>query len=247
MSEQHAIRVESVSKCYRLGTTDPGPRGLLTERLGGALRAPLRLFSDRKEADESSHDDAFWALRDVSLAVAPGEVVGLIGANGAGKSTLLKILSRITPPTEGRVTLRGRVATMLEVGTGFHPELTGRENVYLNGTILGMRRREIEARFDEIVEFSGIERFIDTPVKRYSSGMYVRLAFAVAAHLEPEILLVDEVLAVGRRRLPAEMPRKDARRGQGRGQDDRLRQPQPFRDTAALRALLLDRFRPSSR
>ncbi len=197
MSEQHAIRVESVSKCYQLGTTDPGPRGLLTERLGGALRAPLRLFSGRKEADESSHDDAFWALRDVSLAVAPGEVVGLIGANGAGKSTLLKILSRITPPTEGRVTLRGRVATMLEVGTGFHPELTGRENVYLNGTILGMRRREIEARFDEIVDFSGIERFIDTPVKRYSSGMYVRLAFAVAAHLEPEILLVDEVLAVG--------------------------------------------------
>jgi lipopolysaccharide transport system ATP-binding protein len=197
VGEEHAIRVESVGKCYRLGTTDPGPRGLLTEQLGHALRAPFRRLSDGNVQDQPRRRESFWALRDISLAVEPGEVVGLIGANGAGKSTLLKILSRITPPTEGRIVLRGRVATMLEVGTGFHPELTGRENVYLNGTILGMRRREIEARFDEIVAFSGIERFIDTPVKRYSSGMYVRLAFAVAAHLEPEILLVDEVLAVG--------------------------------------------------
>jgi lipopolysaccharide transport system ATP-binding protein len=138
-----------------------------------------------------------WALRDVSIAVAPGEVLGLIGRNGAGKTTLLKILSRITYPTAGRVTMRGRVASLLEVGTGFHPELTGRENVYLNGSILGMTRSEIRQRFDEIVDFADVERFLDTPIKRYSSGMYVRLAFAVAAHLEPEILLVDEVLAVG--------------------------------------------------
>ncbi len=142
-------------------------------------------------------DPELWALRDVSLQVQRGEAVALIGPNGAGKSTLLKLLSRITLPTEGRIVMHGRVATLLEVGTGFHPELSGRENIFVNGAILGMRRREIDARFDEIVEFSGIERFIDTPVKRYSSGMYVRLAFAVAAHLEPEILLIDEVLAVG--------------------------------------------------
>src|SRR5215207_219808 len=139
----------------------------------------------------------FWALRDVSFDVQPGEVVGIIGRNGAGKSTLLKVLSRIVEPTCGQATMRGRVASLLEVGTGFHPELTGRENVYLNGSILGMRKREIDARFDEIVEFAEIEKFLDTPVKRYSSGMYVRLAFAVAAHLNPEILIVDEVLAVG--------------------------------------------------
>jgi lipopolysaccharide transport system ATP-binding protein len=155
------------------------------------LRAPFRGRDGHSDAQE------FWALRDVSLEVERGEVVGLIGRNGAGKSTLLKLLSRITLPTEGRIELRGRVGTLLEVGTGFHPELTGRDNVFLNGTILGMRRHEVAARFDEIVEFSGIARFIDTPVKRYSSGMYVRLAFAVAAHLQADILLVDEVLSVG--------------------------------------------------
>ena len=147
--------------------------------------------------NRASSKEDFWALRNVSFEVRRGEVVGIIGRNGAGKSTLLKILSRITDPTEGRVTLRGRVASLLEVGTGFHPELTGRENIYLNGAILGMHRAEIKAKFDEIVAFAETEKFLDTPVKRYSSGMYVRLAFAVAAHLEPEILLVDEVLAVG--------------------------------------------------
>src|SRR5262249_28400871 len=138
-----------------------------------------------------------WALRDVSFAVQPGEVVGIVGRNGAGKSTLLKILSRVTEPTSGEAVLRGRIGSLLEVGTGFHPELTGRENIFLNGAILGMTRREIARRFDEIVAFAEVEQFLDTPVKRYSSGMYVRLAFAVAAHLEPEILIVDEVLAVG--------------------------------------------------
>jgi lipopolysaccharide transport system ATP-binding protein len=195
-----AIRVEHVGKRYRLGTTHGGGN-TLREQLQHALTAPFRRLrrshptSHLKAAPTQGGD--LWALRDVSLEVAPGEVVGLVGPNGAGKSTLLKLLSGITPPTEGRITLTGRTATLLEVGTGFHPELTGRENVFVNGAILGMRRREIESKFDEIVEFSGIERFIDTPVKRYSSGMYVRLAFAVAAHLDPEILLVDEVLAVG--------------------------------------------------
>ncbi|CAN5299839.1 N/A [soil metagenome] len=190
MSNEVVIRVEDVGKRYRLGTTYGGA-GLLSERLGNALRRPFQRGKHRAESAE------FWALRNVSLEIERGQVVGLIGRNGAGKSTLLKLLSRITLPTEGRIELEGRVGTLLEVGTGFHGELTGRDNIFLNGTILGMRRREIAARYDDIVEFSGIARFIDTPVKRYSSGMFVRLAFAVAAHLETDILLVDEVLAVG--------------------------------------------------
>jgi lipopolysaccharide transport system ATP-binding protein len=191
MSRETAIQIHGVGKRYRLGVTRYGGAGLLSERIGNALRRPFQRGGPPDPAGE------IWALREISLSVEQGEVVGLIGRNGAGKSTLLKLLSRITLPTEGRIELRGRVSTLLEVGTGFHPELTGRDNVFLNGTILGLRRREIAARFDDIVEFSGVSRFIDTPVKRYSSGMYVRLAFSVAAHLEADILLVDEVLAVG--------------------------------------------------
>jgi lipopolysaccharide transport system ATP-binding protein len=186
-----SIRAESVGKQYRRGKSVDSDR--LTERIAHMLGAVAR----RRRGDGMEVSEAFWALRDVSLEIMQGEVVGVIGRNGSGKSTLLKVLSRITPPTEGRVTVRGRVASLLEVGTGFNPDLTGRENVYLNGTILGMRKHEVERKFDEIVEFSGVAPFIDTPVKHYSSGMYMRLAFSVAAHLEPEILLVDEVLAVG--------------------------------------------------
>ena len=190
------ITVENLGKCYRLGGgagTQVGRYSTLRESLTEGVR---RVFK-RNGADDIVSGEDFWALKDVSFSVAPGEVVGIIGRNGAGKSTLLKVLSRITEPTQGRVTLRGRVASLLEVGTGFHPELTGRENIFLNGAVLGMGRHEIRAKFDEIVAFAEVERFLDTPVKRYSSGMYVRLAFAVAAHLEPEILIVDEVLAVG--------------------------------------------------
>ncbi len=194
-----AIVAENLAKQYHIGLREQRRDTLLQSALA-ALSAPLANLRQLRRLGEVSEDDAadvLWALRDVSFRVAPGEVVGLIGRNGAGKSTLLKILSRITPPTRGRVTLNGRVSSLLEVGTGFHPELTGRENVYLNGTILGMRKAEVERRFDEIVAFAEVDKFIDTPVKRYSSGMRVRLAFAVSAHLQSEILLVDEVLAVG--------------------------------------------------
>jgi lipopolysaccharide transport system ATP-binding protein len=186
------IRVEGLSKQYRIGGQQAA-YGTLRDVLAGAFKNPL----SRTRNGEQANGDTIWALKDIDFEIMPGEVVGLIGRNGAGKSTLLKILSRITEPTTGRVELRGRIASLLEVGTGFHPELTGRENVYLNGAILGMSRSEMNRKFDEIVAFSEIEKFINTAVKYYSSGMYVRLAFAVAAHLEPEILVVDEVLAVG--------------------------------------------------
>ena len=190
-----AIRVENLSKLYTIGHVQQR-HDTLRDALTGMFRRGHQ-STDPQSTDSRSTDTDLWALRDVSFEVKQGEVVGVIGRNGAGKSTLLKILSRITEPTSGRAEIHGRVGSLLEVGTGFHPELTGRENIYLNGAILGMRRHEIERKFDEIVAFAEIERFLDTPVKRYSSGMYVRLAFAVAAHLEPEILLVDEVLAVG--------------------------------------------------
>ncbi len=184
-----AIQVQGLCKRYRLGQTMT-----LRQRLASIIGKVQRGGGGETETNGGNE---FWALRDVGFDVQPGEVLGLIGRNGAGKSTLLKILSRITDPTHGQVTLRGRVGSLLEVGTGFHPELTGRENIYLNGAILGMKRAEIKKRFDEIVDFAEVDRFLDTPVKRYSSGMYVRLAFAVAAHLSPEVLLIDEVLAVG--------------------------------------------------
>src|SRR4030067_1571968 len=183
------IEVTRLSKTYRLG--ERVSYHALRDSFTHLLRHPLKTLFNPRPADD------LWALRDISFAVQPGEVMGIIGPNGAGKSTLLKILSRITLPTSGRAVLRGRIASLLEVGTGFHQELTGRENIYLNGAILGMKRADIERKFDEMVAFSEVEKFIDTPVKRYSSGMYLRLAFAVAAHLEPEILGVDEVLAVG--------------------------------------------------
>jgi len=185
------IEVNNLSKSYMIGHQSLQYYSLRDEFIRIAKK-PLHMFRGQVMKKET-----FWALKDADFKVERGEVLGVIGANGAGKSTLLKILSRITFPTEGNVILRGRVSSLLEVGTGFHPELTGRENIYLNGALLGMKRREIQEKFDEIVDFAGIERFLDTPVKRYSSGMYVRLAFAVAAHLDPEILLVDEVLAVG--------------------------------------------------
>lgn len=195
-----AIVVRNISKRYRIGLVQDQRRTLATS-IVNALRSPidnLRQLRQLTHFSKNGHEeDVIWALKDISFEVEPGEVVGLIGQNGAGKSTLLKVISRITHPTSGRLELRGQVSSLLEVGTGFHPELTGRENIYLNGTILGMRRREIERKFDEIVDFSGVEQFVDTPIKRYSTGMRVRLAFSVAAHLEPEILLVDEVLAVG--------------------------------------------------
>ena len=192
------ISVENLSKCYRLGTIGTRTLSGDFERWWAQVRGKPDPFLKIGQQDHGNRrGEIIWALRDVSFQVRQGEVLGIIGRNGAGKSTLLKILSRVTAPTSGVVKVKGRVASLLEVGTGFHPELTGRENIYLNGAILGMKKAETDRKFDEIVEFAGVEQFIDTPVKRYSSGMYVRLAFAVAAHLEPEILLVDEVLAVG--------------------------------------------------
>lgn len=190
---QPAVTVDHLSKRFRIGTL----AGQIQSKnpVLRMMAAPFRYLLSSLRAP--TPDEVFWALQDVSFEVHPGEVVGIIGRNGAGKSTLLKIISRIIEPTSGRVLVNGRVGSLLEVGTGFHPELTGRENIYLNGAILGMKKKEITAKFDEIVDFAEVEKFIDTPVKRYSSGMYVRLAFSVAAHLEPEILLVDEVLAVG--------------------------------------------------
>ena len=186
------IKVESLSKRYWISHEKGPSYATLRDELVKIFQKPLQWLKGKK-----SQREHLWALKDVSFSVNPGEIIGVIGSNGAGKSTLLKILTRITPPSDGKVTLRGRVGSLLEVGTGFHPELTGRENIYLNGAILGMSKKEISRKFDEIVSFSGVEKFLDTPLKRYSSGMNVRLAFSVAAHLEPEILLIDEVLAVG--------------------------------------------------
>jgi lipopolysaccharide transport system ATP-binding protein len=193
----YALQVNNLSKQYHIGLAEQH-HARLGDQLIYALKSPLRRARQlvRSQNGSTSHTE-FWALQDISFDVKPGEVVGIIGRNGAGKSTLLKVLSQITEPTSGSATIYGRVGSLLEVGTGFHPELTGRENAYLNGAILGMKKGEIDRKFDEIVAFAEIEQFLDTPVKHYSSGMYVRLAFAVAAHLEPEILLVDEVLAVG--------------------------------------------------
>ncbi len=192
------ISAERVSKFYRLGLIGGKTLRDDLERWWARMRGRADPLLKIGQAEHRNHDGEFlWALKDVSFEVKEGEVLGIIGRNGAGKSTLLKILSRVTAPTSGEIKIKGRIASLLEVGTGFHPELTGRENIYLNGAILGMKRGEIQRKFDEIVGFAEIEKFIDTPVKRYSSGMYVRLAFAVAAHLDPEILLVDEVLAVG--------------------------------------------------
>jgi lipopolysaccharide transport system ATP-binding protein len=195
-----AIKVENLSKAYRLGEIGTGTLQSDLKRWYARTRGkedPFLKIGETNDRSTKGTSDVVWSLKDISFEIEQGDAVGIIGKNGAGKSTLLKILSRVTSPTTGKITGNGRVASLLEVGTGFHPELTGRENIYLNGAILGMRSKEITRKFDEIVDFAGVERYIDTPVKRYSSGMYVRLAFAVAAHLESEILIVDEVLAVG--------------------------------------------------
>jgi lipopolysaccharide transport system ATP-binding protein len=218
---QKAIKVEGLSKVYQLGEFSTGTISRDLERMWAKLRGkqdPFLKIGEVNDRTISGASDIVWSLKDIDLEIEQGDAVGIIGRNGAGKSTLLKVLSRITAPTTGSVKIKGRIASLLEVGTGFHPELTGKENIYLNGAILGMRKKEIARKFDEIVDFAGVERYIDTPVKRYSSGMYVRLAFAVAAHLESEILIVDEVLAVG----DAEFQRKclgkmgDVSRGEGR-------------------------------
>jgi lipopolysaccharide transport system ATP-binding protein len=189
-----AIIAEGLGKRYEIGQSGREAYTTLRDTLANGIRRGARAAGGNARRNQTTE---FWALRDVSFEVAQGDVIGIVGRNGAGKSTLLKLLSRITEPTTGKIRIRGRVASLLEVGTGFHPELTGRENIFLNGAILGMSRREISAKFDEIVDFAEVEQFLDTPVKRYSSGMYVRLAFAVAANLDPEVLIVDDVLAVG--------------------------------------------------
>lgn len=195
-----AIKAENLSKAYQLGEIGTGTISRDLERWYARIRGkedPFLRIGETNDRTSKGSSDVVWSLKDINFEIEQGDAVGIIGRNGAGKSTLLKVLSRVTSPTTGRITGKGRIASLLEVGTGFHPELTGRENIYLNGAILGMRKKEITRKFDEIVDFAGVERYIDTPVKRYSSGMYVRLAFAVAAHLESEILIVDEVLAVG--------------------------------------------------
>jgi lipopolysaccharide transport system ATP-binding protein len=215
------IKVENLSKAYQLGDFGTGTITRDFERFWARIRGkedPFLRIGEVNDRTVKGESDVVWSLRDINFEIEQGDAVGIIGRNGAGKSTLLKILSRVTSPTTGSVKIKGRIASLLEVGTGFHPELTGRENIYLNGAILGMRKAEIKRKFDEIVDFSGVERYIDTPVKRYSSGMYVRLAFAVAAHLESEILIIDEVLAVG----DAEFQKKclgkigDVSKGEGR-------------------------------
>src|ERR1700749_4737167 len=216
-----AIKVEQLSKAYQLGDFGTGTLSRDLERFWARIRGKEDLFLKIGEVNDRATkgvSDVVWSLKDLNFEIEQGEAVGIIGRNGAGKSTLLKILSRVTTPTTGSVKIKGRVASLLEVGTGFHPELTGRENIYINGAILGMRKAEIKRKFDAIVDFAGVERYIDTPVKRYSSGMYVRLAFAVAAHLESEILIVDEVLAVGdiefQRKCLGKM--NDVSKGEGR-------------------------------
>jgi lipopolysaccharide transport system ATP-binding protein len=242
MMSDRAIRVEHLSKDYRIGARRQAYR-TLRDTVSEAVLAPFRRVHKLWQGEASGAaglSETFWALRDVSFEIRRGEVVGLIGRNGAGKSTLLKILSQITEPSTGKVTLYGRVGSLLEVGTGFHGELTGRENIYLNGAILGMRHREVRKKFDEIVDFAEVEQFIDTPVKHYSSGMYLRLAFAVAAHLEPEILLVDEVLAVGDMRFQ----RKCLQKMQDVGQEGRtvifVSHNMPAITRLCQRALLLE-------
>src|ERR1700741_2136106 len=200
MSTDTVIKVENVSKQYRLGMVGRGTIANDLTKWWAKVRGkedPFLAIGEANDRTQKGNSDYVWALKDINFEVKRGEVLGIIGKNGAGKSTLLKILSQVTMPTTGEIKVKGRIASLLEVGTGFNPDLTGRDNIFLNGAILGMTKQEIKNKFDEIIDFSGVERYIDTPVKRYSSGMYVRLAFAVAAHLEPEILIVDEVLAVG--------------------------------------------------
>lgn len=221
MNKNIVIKAENISKQYRLGQVGTGTISHDLNRFWHKIRGkedPYLKIGETNDRSTKGHSDYVWSLRDINFEIEQGDAVGIIGRNGAGKSTLLKLLSRVTKPTTGSIYTKGRIASLLEVGTGFHPEMTGRENIFLNGAILGMTRKEITRKFDEIVDFSGVERYIDTPVKRYSSGMYVRLAFAVAAHLESEILIVDEVLAVG----DAEFQKKclgkmgDVSKGEGR-------------------------------